>query len=118
MQPDLLPPRALELNFSTLNSRDIFNTIIESMRYENIAGRIAVEYSLSLFRRKHYVYGGDLFFRIGVFGLMSRQHFRQRETSIREAIPMDMTFDAGLRLDTAVGIFTLSVANALGRLPF
>jgi hypothetical protein len=37
--------------------------------------------------------------------------------SLGQRIPADFTADLGLRLDTYIGIFTLSVANALGRLP-
>jgi hypothetical protein len=29
-----------------------------------------------------------------------------------------LTADLGIRLDTYIGIFTLSVANAIGRIPF
>jgi hypothetical protein len=43
---------------------------------------------------------------------------RVRDVSPGQAIPVDLTADLGLRLDTYVGIFTVSVANALGRIPF
>ena len=43
---------------------------------------------------------------------------RVRDVSPGQAIPADLTADVGLRLDTYVGIFTLSIANALGRIPF
>ena len=33
-------------------------------------------------------------------------------------MPIDLTADLGLRLDTYIGIFTLSIANGLGRIPF
>jgi len=39
------------------------------------------------------------------------------EAIFRLAWP-DLTADLGLRLDTYVGIFTLSIANGLGRIPF
>jgi hypothetical protein len=29
-----------------------------------------------------------------------------------------MTGDLGLRLDTQIGVFTFSISNALGRVPF
>jgi hypothetical protein len=45
-------------------------------------------------------------------------YLRVRDVSPGQAIPADLTADVGLRLDTYVGIFTLSIANALGRIPF
>ena len=34
------------------------------------------------------------------------------------SLPIDVTGDLGIRLDTYIGIFTLSIANALSRLSF
>ena len=34
------------------------------------------------------------------------------------SLPIDLTGDLGLRLDTYVGIFTISIANALSRISF
>lgn len=113
----LLPQRALDLNFSTLPSVNLFNTVIDSMRYEDVAAKIALEYSVTFFRRKSIFYRGNFFVRVGTFALFSREHLRQRETSLRASVPVDFTLDAGVQLDTAVGIFTISVANALGRIP-
>ena len=41
-----------------------------------------------------------------------------RDRALSEAIPIDMTVDAGLRLDTQIGIFRFSIGNLLGRIPF
>ena len=115
---ELLPPRALELNFSTLPSRNLFRTNMDDMRYENMAGRIAIEYAIALFRGGGFTYGADFFFRLGVFSLFSREDLRQRPTALHRAVPLDMILDTGVRLDTKIGVFTLSVGNALGRLPW
>ncbi len=115
---DLLAPRALGLNFSTLPSRNLFRTNMDTMRYENMAGRIAVEYAIALFRGNGFNYGVDFFFRVGVFSLFSREDLRQRPTALHRAVPIDMILDTGVRLDTKIGVFTLSVGNALGRLPW
>jgi hypothetical protein len=34
------------------------------------------------------------------------------------ALPIDLTGDLGIRLDTYIGIFTVSIANALSRISF
>lgn len=115
---DLVPGRALGLNFSTLPSRDVFGTSIDSMRYEEFVARTSVEYVIPWFRGGTYAYGGDFFVNVGVLLMTSRQELRMRDRSLSESIPVDLTVDAGLRLDTFIGIFKLSVGNLLGRIPF
>ena len=39
-----------------------------------------------------------------------------RDSSVYEALPVDLYFNGGVRLDTDVGVFELTIANALGRL--
>jgi hypothetical protein len=114
----LLPPRALGLNFSTLPSRDFLGTSVAGHRYDNFASRLLVEYAVPLWRRHGFVYRGDAFAAFGAFALGSLDDLRVRDVSPGKAFPADLTADLGLRLDTYVGIFTISVANALGRIPF
>jgi len=115
---DLVPGRALGLNFSTLPSRDIFGTAIDSKRYEEFALRLGVEYIIPWFRGGRYAYGGDFFFNLGLISLTSRDELRVRDRALSESIPVDLTVDAGLRLDTFIGIFRFSIGNFLGRIPF
>jgi outer membrane protein assembly factor BamA len=115
---DLVPGRALGLNFSTLPSRDIFGTAIDSKRYEEIALRTGVEYIVPWFRGGKFAYGGDFFLNVGLISLTSRNELRMRDRSLSESIPVDLTVDAGLRLDTQIGIFRFSIGNLLGRIPF
>lgn len=114
----LLPPRALGMNFSTQPSRDLLGTAIAGHRYDHFAGRILVEYVVPLWRRHRLVYKGDAFVALGAFGVGSRGAFRDPARSGLSAWPVDVTGDIGIRLDTLIGVFTLSFANALGRLPF
>jgi outer membrane protein insertion porin family len=114
----LLPPRALGLNFSTLPSRNFLGTSVAAHRYDSFAARLVVEYAVPLWRRHGFVYGGDAFAALGAFALASEDDLRVRDGPIGRALPADLTADLGIRLDTYVGIFTLSVANALGRIPF
>jgi outer membrane protein insertion porin family len=115
---DLVPNRALGLNFSTLPSHDIFGTAIDSKRYEEFAMRASVEYIVPWFRGGTFAYGGDFFLRLGLIFLTSRDELKMRDRALSEAIPIDMTVDAGLRLDTQIGIFRFSIGNLLGRIPF
>ncbi|MBC8133957.1 MAG: BamA/TamA family outer membrane protein [Deltaproteobacteria bacterium] len=114
----MLPPRALGLNFSTQPSRDFLGTSIASHRYDNFAGRVLVEYAVPLWRRRRLIYSGDVFVALGAFGMGSKGAFRDPTRTGLGAWPVDVTGDLGVRLDTMVGVFTLSFANALGRIPF
>ena len=62
------------------------------------------------------MYGGDLFFGVGLWGLGEAADLRARDASLGDSIPIDLYADAGLRIDTDLGIFELTISNALGRL--
>jgi hypothetical protein len=114
----LLPRRALGINFSTLPSRNLLGTDIARHRYDNFAGRILVDYAIPIWRRHGFVYGGDAFAAVGVLGLASEGDFSPPGGLSWRTLPIDLTGDVGLRLDTYVGIFTISIANALSRSSF
>jgi outer membrane protein insertion porin family len=114
----LLPPRALGLNFSTQPSHDLLGTGIAAHRYDNLAGRALVEYAIPIWSRHGLLYRGDAFAAFGVFALSNPDDLKNRDLSLSRAIAADLTADLGIRLDTTIGIFTLSVANAIGRIPF
>ena len=75
-----------------------------------------VEYAIPIWRRRGFVYGGDAFVAAGLVGVASVGDFQPPGTSGLRSLPIDLTGDLGLRLDTYIGIFTISVANALSRL--
>jgi hypothetical protein len=107
----------LGLNFSTQPSRNFFDTDIAAKRYEEFAARFSVEYVVPWFRGKKFFYGGDFFLNVGLIMLTSRDALRARDTNLGKAIPVDLTLDTGLRLDTRVGVFKFSVGNLVGRIP-
>ena len=114
----MLTPRALGMVVSTRASRDFLGTSSDEVTYGEVAGVVEVEYSYRLFRRRHRVYGGDLFAGAGLWGVAMTGEVLVRDRSLYRALPIDLLFDLGLRLDTEIGIFELTLANALGRLPF
>jgi hypothetical protein len=114
----LLPRRALGLNFSTLPSRNLLGTSIAHHRYDQFAGRVLIEYAVPIWRRRGFVYGGDAFAAVGLLGVASRGDFLPPGPFSWDHLPIDLTADVGIRLDTYVGIFTISVANALSRSSF
>src|SRR5262249_9289815 len=104
----LQPPRPLDLAVSTRGSFDVFSTGADKVVTGDVYGGVSIEYAFQLFRNPRTIYGGDLFVSVGTYGLGSRVPF---------SAPVDLTFNVGLRLDTFIGVFELSLGNALGRLP-
>jgi hypothetical protein len=114
----LLARRALGMNFSTQPSRNLLGTSIASHRYDDYAARVLVEYAIPVWRRRGIVYGGDFFTAVGLFGMASDGDLSPPGGLTWSKLPIDLTGDLGLRLDTSVGIFTISIANALSRSSF
>jgi hypothetical protein len=122
----MVTPRAVGLAVSLGSAPDFLGTRPEDEPYGEVGGSAVVEYAIRLWRGGtkrggKYIgsrlYGGDLFFGAGVWSLANRDDFRVRAGSVRDALPVDLLFDAGLRVDTEIGIFELTIANALGRVP-
>jgi len=113
-----LPPRALGMNFSTQPSPSFLGSSIAQHRYDAFAARVLLEYAVPLWHRHGVIYRGDAFIAAGAFAMGSSGAFRDSSRSGLAALPIDLTGDLGVRLDTTVGVFTLSIANALGRVPF
>jgi outer membrane protein assembly factor BamA len=114
----LMPSRALGLTLSTLPPRNLLRSGISRERYAPLAGRLMVEYVVPLFRGGRQVYGGDIFFDLGLIALATYDDVRVRQADGWQAVPIDLIFDVGLRFDTVIGTFNLSLGNTLGRLPW
>lgn len=113
----LLTPRALGLVVSTAPTPNLFNTNADRTTYGEVGGAVEMQYTYRLFRSRKHVYGGDLFFGLGLWALGNRDDVLTRDRSVLRSFPVDILIDAGLRLDTEIGIFELTFANALGRVP-
>jgi outer membrane protein insertion porin family len=113
----LLPRRALGINFSTQAPPNFLGTSIAHHRYDDYAARVLVEYAVPIWRRRGLVYGGDAFIAFGALGLASDEDLTGPGSGF-SALPIALTGDAGLRHDTYVGVFTISIANALSRSSF
>jgi outer membrane protein insertion porin family len=116
---DLLPDRVLDLNFDRRPASNFLNTDIVENRYGNYAGKIDVEYRVPLYRGSRSIYGVDLFGSFGLYGVASEEDFVDppRGYSGFGTVPVDLTFNAGLRIDTQAGGFVLGVANLVGLIP-
>jgi outer membrane protein insertion porin family len=114
----LLPRRALGMSFSTQPSRNLLGTSIAGHRYDDYAARVLLEYAIPIWRRRGIVYGADAFAAVGIFGMASDGDLDPPGGLTWSTFPVDLTGDVGFRLDTYVGIFTISIANALSRSSF
>jgi hypothetical protein len=120
----MLAPRALGLLPSTAQP-------FQFLRSESLStngpvlgtsgGLAGFEITTRLFRGagKRRVYGGDIFVAAGVWALDIPPTWTgpaDLYTDGPAGIVADLYFDAGLRLDTEIGIFELTLGNALGRI--
>jgi hypothetical protein len=87
--------------------------------YGEVGGIATFEYVTKLFRgvgARKRVYGGDFFVAFGGWGLAETEDYLLRDMSLFRSLPVDLYVNTGLRVDTDLGRFEFSFANALGRL--
>lgn len=109
----MVSPRALGLVVSTTPPFDFFDSGSDQITYGEVGGLFETQYAFQLFRNRRHIYGGDLFIGVGLWSLTATRSVAGGDPEV----PIDLLLDAGLRLDTEIGIFELSLANALGRVP-
>jgi hypothetical protein len=116
----LVPDRLLDLSFESRGSPNFLGTVVGEMRYEPLAARAAVEYAVPLHRSERLVYKIDFFTGLGVFVLGELEDFRLARSGYSglARAPLDLTFDAGFRVDTEIGEFVLSISNLTALVPF
>ncbi|MFW6067791.1 MAG: BamA/TamA family outer membrane protein [Myxococcota bacterium] len=113
---DLIPSRVLQMELDSRPPPNLLNTSIEVMRAEEIAGRFDVEYGVHLYRGEGGVRTLTAYGSIGLYALTGFEDMEVAVPGFRGAarIPVDLTFDVGLRLDTPVGVFQFGFSNLLG----
>ena len=113
-----VPSRVLEMNFSHLQP-NLLDTAIVEMRYEDMAFSLGVEYAIPFYRGQRIVYGVNGFIGLGAFALASADYLRSDPKGYKngEVVPVDLTADIGIRIDTEVGRFTISLANLFRLIP-
>jgi outer membrane protein insertion porin family len=113
---DLLPDRVLDLNFDRRPALDFLGTDIVQIRYGNYAAKVDAEYRIPLYRGIRSIYGVDLFGSFGVYGLANDANFAGRVPGYSgfSTVPIDLTFNGGLRIDTQAGGFVFGVSNIVG----
>ena len=113
-----VPSRVLDLNFTHLQP-NLLDTTIQEMRYEDIAASITLEYALPFYRGSGTVFGVNGFVAFGAFFLASKEHLKNDPPGYSgyRLLPIDLTADIGIKVDTKVGMFVLSLANLMRFVP-
>lgn len=117
---DWTPGRTMGLQYSTRAPIDVFQTGVDAYPLAQLGGRLDLEYGVPLFRRPKtsFVYGGYLFVSAGVFTLAgTREERLERRLAGEWVAPLGFNANFGLKLDTAIGTFDISIGNILRRAP-
>lgn len=117
---DLRPHRALDLAFDRREVPNFFNTAIAEVRYGDYAARVTAEYRVPLYRGRKSIYGVDVFSSVGLYAVANGRDLsdlRARGYDGFRQAPIDLTFNLGLRMDTAAGGVTLGIGSFLGFIP-
>lgn len=122
-QSDLIPNRILDLTFDRRPAPDFLGTAVAEMRYEDLAGSVGLEYRMRLHRSGNpgaAIYGVDAYLGVGLYALGSRSDIRLAPAGYvgLSRIPLDLTFDLGLKADTSLGVFRFGLSNLIGFFPF
>jgi outer membrane protein assembly factor BamA len=116
---DLLPDRVLDLAPDRRPPPNLLRTDIAEVRYGDFAAKIDAEYRIPVYTGRGAVYGVDVFATAGLYGVATRRELTEPPSGYSGArkIPVDLTYNLGVRVDTKVGGITLAFSNLLGLLP-
>lgn len=116
---DFLPDRVLGLSPDHRRSLNILGTDIAEVRYGDYAASLSAEYRIPLYRGHGSVYGIDIFASAGIFGVASHADVTQPPSGYTglARIPIDLTGNFGVRVDTSVGGLNFAFSNLVGFVP-
>lgn len=116
---DLIPDRVLDLAVDRRAAPNFFGTTIGEVRYGTFAARAQAEYRIPLYRGRRSIYGIDLFGAAGLYAVATDREFTEpaRGYSALRRVPIDTTFNVGLRVDTSVGGFVFGTSTLVGLFP-
>jgi outer membrane protein insertion porin family len=113
---DLLPDRLLDLAPDRRQPPNFLNTDIIEVRYGDVAAKLEAEYRIPLYVGRESVYGVDLFGSLGMYSVATRREFTAPASGYHgfRRVPIDVTGNLGLRIDTKLGGITLAFSNLIG----
>ncbi len=116
---DLLPDRVLDLDTDRRPAPNFFRDAIAEIRFGDYAAKVQAEHRVALYRGSRSVYGIDWFTAAGLYAVADTRDITDpaRGYAGIARLPVDFTFNLGLKMDTQAGGFVLSLANPLGFVP-
>ncbi len=116
---DLLPDRLIGLAPDRRKAPNFFGTAIGLVRYGTLAAKADVEYRIPIYKGHDSILGVDLFASTGLYAVATRDDLEAPAPDFEgaAALPVDLTYNIGLRVDTAVGGATIAFSNLLGLIP-
>jgi outer membrane protein insertion porin family len=116
---DLIPDRVLDLTPDRRQPPNLLGTDVVEVRFGAYAAKVDLEYRVPIFTGKRAIYGIDLFASTGLWGVAGLRDITDPPggyTGLRK-LPVDLTYNVGVRLDTALGGATIALSNLLGLIP-
>jgi outer membrane protein insertion porin family len=116
---DLLPDRVLGLNFDRRSAPNFLSTAIGEIRYGQYAAELDAQYRIPVYRGRRSIYGIDLFASAGVYGVANQEDIVAPASGYTgfAKVPIDLTFNLGVQIETSAGGFTFGISNFLGFIP-
>jgi outer membrane protein assembly factor BamA len=116
---DLLPDRVLGMNFDRRPAPNFLGTDIVEVRYGDYALKLSAEYRIPIYRGRRSIYGIDLFATTGIYGVAGRRDLTEPPPGYSglARIPLDLTANVGLRMNTSAGGFAFAFSNVLSFVP-
>jgi outer membrane protein insertion porin family len=116
---DLIPSRVLELNLDHRGPHNLLGTSIKEMRMADLAAKLDLEYSLTAYKGGGGIQQIQAYARAGIYALSNIRDVRVAIQGYHgwTLLPVDLTFDLGIRMDTSVGLFQLGFSTLMGFLP-
>jgi outer membrane protein assembly factor BamA len=116
---DLLPDRVLDLAPDRRQPPNFLGTDIVEVRYGDFAAKAEGEYRVPIYTGRSSVYGIDLFGSFGIYGVAGLRDLTDPPSGYSglRRVPVDLTYNLGLRFDTSLGGATIAFSNLLGLVP-
>jgi outer membrane protein insertion porin family len=113
---DLLPDRVLDLAPDRRQPPNFFGTDIVEVRYGDFAGRVDCEYRIPIYTGTRSIYQIDLFGVTGLYGVATSAMFKSPPSGYTgfARVPIDLTYNLGVRVDTSAGGITFALSNLFG----
>ncbi|MEM7448991.1 MAG: BamA/TamA family outer membrane protein [Myxococcota bacterium] len=113
---DLIPSRRLEMTLDRRPAPNFLGTAIEVMHHGEFVSRVDAEYRIRLHQGRRGLRGVDWYTNIGLWVLAELDDLRVAVPGYEgwAKVPVDLTFDFGLRLETEAGIFQFGFSTLVG----